>query len=116
MKPAPPSVPARLCTGIEGLDHILGGGLPQGRVYLVEGTPGTGKTTGALQFLLEGARHNEPGLENVLLVAMTGFGQPDDRQRSQAAGFHAHCVKPVDLETLQGVLSRATPLPAESHR
>ncbi len=50
----------------------------------------------------------EPGLENVLLAAMTGFGQPEDRQRSQAAGFHAHCVKPVDLDTLQAVLSRIT--------
>jgi circadian clock protein KaiC len=51
-----------LSTGLKGLDHILGGGLPQGRVYLVEGSPGTGKTTFALQFLLEGARHKEPGL------------------------------------------------------
>ncbi len=50
----------------------------------------------------------EAGLANALLVAMTGFGQPEDRQRSQAAGFHAHCVKPADLETLQGVLARST--------
>ncbi len=50
----------------------------------------------------------EPGLEHILLVAMTGFGQPEDRQRSKQAGFHAHCVKPVDLDTLQGVLSELT--------
>ncbi len=62
MSVAPTSSSTRLPTGIEGLDHILGGGLPQGRVYLVEGTPGTGKTTLALQFLLEGARRNESGL------------------------------------------------------
>lgn len=49
----------------------------------------------------------ELGLETVLLIAMTGFCQPEDRQRSQAAGFHAHCVKPVDLETLQAILSQA---------
>jgi circadian clock protein KaiC len=38
----------RICTGITGLDDILGGGLPQGHLYLVEGDPGTGKTTLAL--------------------------------------------------------------------
>jgi circadian clock protein KaiC len=49
-------------TGVEGLDDILVGGLRRGRVYLLEGTPGTGKTTIAAQFLLEGARKDEPGL------------------------------------------------------
>jgi len=42
-----------LCpTGIKGLDEVLGGGLPRHRFYLVEGDPGVGKTTLALQFLL----------------------------------------------------------------
>ena len=49
-------------TGVEGLDDILVGGLRRGRVYLLEGTPGTGKTTIAAQFLLEGAKHGETGL------------------------------------------------------
>jgi circadian clock protein KaiC len=49
-------------TGIDGLDHILVGGLPRNRVYLVQGDPGVGKTTLGLQFLLEGARHGEKGL------------------------------------------------------
>jgi circadian clock protein KaiC len=48
--------------GVEGLDDILGGGITPHRLYLVEGTPGAGKTTLALQFLLEGVRHNETGL------------------------------------------------------
>ena len=43
-------------TGVAGLDEILGGGLPANRLYVVEGEPGSGKTTLALQFLLEGAR------------------------------------------------------------
>ena len=52
----------RLPTGIEGLDDILGGGLPPGRLYLVQGDPGSGKTTLGLQFLLEGERRGERGL------------------------------------------------------
>lgn len=46
-------------TGIEGLDDILSGGLPKHRLYLVKGTPGVGKTTLALEFLLEGLRRGE---------------------------------------------------------
>ena len=51
--------PARVSTGSFGLDDILGGGLDPERVYLIEGRPGTGKTTLALQFLLEGVRRGE---------------------------------------------------------
>lgn len=46
-------------TGIAGLDEVLRGGLTRGHVYLVEGVPGAGKTTLALQFGLEGARLGE---------------------------------------------------------
>ncbi|HKO54816.1 MAG TPA: ATPase domain-containing protein [Thermoanaerobaculia bacterium] len=49
-------------SGITGLDHILLGGFPRNRVYLVQGDPGVGKTTLGLQFLLEGARQGERGL------------------------------------------------------
>ena len=45
----------RSATGISGLDDILCGGLPSNRLYLLEGKPGTGKTTLALQYLLTGA-------------------------------------------------------------
>ena len=49
-------------TGIEGFDHILVGGFPRNHVYLLQGDPGVGKTTLALQFLLEGVRNGETAL------------------------------------------------------
>lgn len=63
-----PSIPEagedipRAKTGVDGLDDILGGGLPTNHVYLVDGEPGTGKTTLALQFLLAGVAKGERGL------------------------------------------------------
>jgi circadian clock protein KaiC len=53
---------ARASTGVAGLDDVLGGGLPTNHVYLVEGDPGSGKTTLGLHFLLEGVRLDERGL------------------------------------------------------
>jgi len=53
---------ARAKVGVPGLDDILAGGLNPGHVYLLEGNPGTGKTTVALKFLLEGAALGEQGL------------------------------------------------------
>ncbi|HEX8467225.1 MAG TPA: ATPase domain-containing protein [Allosphingosinicella sp.] len=52
----------KAATGVAGLDDILVGGLRRNRVYLLEGSPGTGKTTIAMQFLLEGAARGERGL------------------------------------------------------
>ena len=46
-------------TGVAGLDEILAGGLAKGRLFLVEGSPGTGKTTLASQFLMAGAEQGE---------------------------------------------------------
>jgi circadian clock protein KaiC len=53
---------ALLSTGVEGLDNVLGGGLTAQRLYLVEGRPGTGKTTVGMQFLLAGRDRGEPVL------------------------------------------------------
>jgi len=59
MKAAVPRTP----TGIEGLDAMLGGGIPRGRVVLVSGGPGTGKTTLATQYLVNGIlKHEENGI------------------------------------------------------
>ncbi|MGC5779557.1 ATPase domain-containing protein [Methylobacterium sp. NFXW15] len=49
-------------TGVSGLDHILDGGYAAQRSHLIEGRPGSGKTTLAMQFLLEGVRRGESGL------------------------------------------------------
>jgi circadian clock protein KaiC len=49
----------RCQSGVEGLDEVLGGGFPRGCVYLIQGDPGSGKTTLALQFLLDGMRRGE---------------------------------------------------------
>jgi circadian clock protein KaiC len=52
----------RASSGIEGLDDVLGGGWARNRLHLLEGSPGTGKTTIALQFLLAGAAAGETGI------------------------------------------------------
>jgi signal transduction histidine kinase/ActR/RegA family two-component response regulator len=49
--------------------------------------------------------HQQPTIENIVLVAMTGYGLESDRQRSQEAGFDYHLVKPVDFGELQKVLA-----------
>ena len=54
--------PERAPSGIAGLDQILDGGFPRNRIYLVSGPPGSGKTTLALQFLLQGRQQGESGI------------------------------------------------------
>ena len=49
----------QMASGVPGLDTLLGGGFRRGRTYLINGIPGTGKTTLAMQFLLEGKKNNE---------------------------------------------------------
>lgn len=58
-KPTPPSSPL-VSSGSPGLDDILRGGLTGDRLYLLEGDPGSGKTTLALQFLMAGVKNGEP--------------------------------------------------------
>src|SRR5690242_2441355 len=52
----------RAGTGVEGLDAVLGGGFARNRLHLLEGNPGAGKTTIALQFLMAGAAAGETGI------------------------------------------------------
>ena len=51
----------------------------------------------------------QPGLESLRLLALTGYGQESDSERSRAAGFHEHLVKPLDLRQLDRLLSVRTP-------
>ena len=83
---------ARIRTGISGLDDILSGGLTPNRVYLVEGTPGTGKTTLALQFLLDGAAQGESGLYVTL-------SETADELNTVAAS-HGWSLEAIDLYEL----------------
>ena len=55
-----PSIDGNLRTGIAGLDTVLGGGFTPHRMYLVQGVPGAGKTTMAMQFLMEGVARGSP--------------------------------------------------------
>lgn len=67
MKSVEPVQPERISTGIEGMDYVLNGGLPAHHLYLLEGEPGSGKTTIGLQFLRAGAQAGE----KVLYVTMS---------------------------------------------
>src|SRR3954468_13150398 len=86
-EPARP--PSRLSTGIVGLDEVLGGGLPQGQIYLVEGESGAGKTTLGLQFLLDGARRGE----RTLWITLS----ETERQLRQSAQSHRWSLDSVEV-------------------
>src|SRR5690242_15629915 len=82
----------RLKTGIGALDDILHGGLIPERLYLVDGNPGSGKTTLAVQFLLEGARQGE----KCLYVTLS-----ETRQELEAgAGSHGWSLEGIDVVEL----------------
>jgi circadian clock protein KaiC len=81
--------PHRLETGIGGLDDILHGGFPSGHLYLIEGDPGTGKTTLAMQFLLEGVRVGE----RTLYVTLSESSQ----ELHQVAASHGWAIGKVQI-------------------
>lgn len=81
--------PARISTGNAGLDDILGGGFDRNRLYLYEGRPGTGKTTIALQFLLEGVRNRE----RVLYITLS----ETQRELRLVAQRHGWSMEGIDV-------------------
>lgn len=90
--PDPPP-PATLSTGVEGLDDILIGGLPRNRLYLVEGGAGAGKTTLALQFLLEGVRRKE-----AVLYMVTAETREEVEQAAASHGWTFDGVEVLELQ------------------
>lgn len=90
MKPESTSPPAERCpTGIAGLDEILGCGLPHNRLCLVQGHPGVGKPTLALQFLLEGMKRGE----QVLYITFSETREELER----VAQSHGWDLRPINL-------------------
>jgi len=87
---------AFVSTGIPGLDNILGGGLTKERLYLLEGDPGAGKTTMALQFLIEGARLGETVLYITLAENNVELRAVADAHGFSMDGVHVHEVIPEE--------------------
>ncbi len=85
----------QVTTGIPNLDYILRGGLPQHRLYVVEGDPGAGKTTLALQFLMEGARLGE----RCLYVTLSETAN-ELQEVSASHGWTLDGVELLELDTL----------------
>lgn len=96
MKIQKSSTAAVLSTGIAGLDHILGGGLTPERVYLIEGEPGTGKTTTGLQFLVEGARQGESVVYITLAETHEELQGVAESHGWSLEGLHIHEVLPSE--------------------
>ncbi len=88
----------RLGTGVPGLDDILNGGLPASQMYLVEGNPGTGKTTLAMQFILAGVQNGEKALYITL----------SESQAELEGSARSHGWDPVNLPVAEFIPTEAS--------
>src|SRR3569833_1838861 len=85
-----PSAMSFAQTGIDGLDDVLAGGLAPNRLYLLEGDPGSGKTTLALQFLLEGVKRGESCLFVTLSESEEELRSSAKTHNKTLDGIHIH--------------------------
>ena len=97
---------AAVATGIGGLDNILGGGFTPNRIYLIEGDPGSGKTTLALQYLLEGRRQGESGMYVSLSETKEELEGVARSHGWDLEGIHCHELLPSDESLLPDAQSR----------
>ena len=96
-KNTPTALP-RQSTGVAGLDQVLSGGLPSNRLYVVEGDPGSGKTTLALQFLREGVRLGQKALYITL--------SETHEELHDVAASHGWTMEGIDLLELSTISER----------
>ncbi|OYT83620.1 MAG: circadian clock protein KaiC [Pseudomonas sp. PGPPP4] len=94
--------PSVMATGNIGLDQVLRGGLPRDRLYLLEGTPGSGKTTLGLQFLFEGVRQGE----SVLYITLSETSE-ELRCVAESHGWSLDGVELFELSAADAVLGGA---------
>ena len=83
-----------LASGVPGLDEVLNGGLTSDRLYLIEGEPGTGKTTLALQFLTEGRRNGESTLYITLAETAVALSSVAQSHGWNMDGIHIEEIVP----------------------
>jgi len=92
--PAHPT-PTYVTTGISGLDVVLDGGFTPNRLYLVDGVPGSGKTTLAMQFLMEGVRLGETVLYVTLSETAAELQEAARSHDWSLDGVHIHELHPM---------------------
>jgi circadian clock protein KaiC len=115
-----PAPPKRLSVGVTTLDEMLGGGIPAGHSVLVAGPSGSGKSVLATNFIMEGARHDEPGIIAVFEkrpseYTQTGLGGREFEQMVRDRKIGIIHTRPLDLsidETLHDIVTAIDALKA----
>ena len=94
--PVATPIDQRVSTGVLGLDHVLRGGLPSHRIHLIDGHPGSGKTTLGLQFLLAGVRAGESCMYITLSETAEELRANAASHGWDLSGIHIHELQPAE--------------------